>query len=50
MAPDIRPSRPGSLPHSVHHAVGRQARGLMALSGIAPGWFMRELNKRVIHH
>lgn len=35
------------LPHSVHRAVGRQAKGLMALSGVAPGWFMRELNRRV---
>lgn len=37
------------LPHSVHHAVGRQAKGLMALSGVAPGWIMREINKRVTH-
>ncbi|GAB2977462.1 SDR family oxidoreductase [Nocardioides montaniterrae] len=35
------------LPHSVHHAVGRQAKGLMALSGVAPGWFMREVNRHV---
>lgn len=46
----VAQGRPGSLPHSVHHAVGRQAKGLMALSGIAPGWVMRELNKRVTHH
>jgi NAD(P)-dependent dehydrogenase (short-subunit alcohol dehydrogenase family) len=37
------------LPHSVHHAVGRQAKGLMALSSVAPSWFMREVNKRVTH-
>lgn len=37
------------LPHSVHHAVGRQAKGLMALTGIAPGWLVREINKRVTH-
>lgn len=35
------------LPHSVHHAVGRQARALMALSDVAPGWVMREINRRV---
>jgi NAD(P)-dependent dehydrogenase (short-subunit alcohol dehydrogenase family) len=35
------------LPHSVHRAVGRQAKGLMAISGVAPAWFMREVNKRV---
>jgi NAD(P)-dependent dehydrogenase (short-subunit alcohol dehydrogenase family) len=35
------------LPHSVHRAVGRQAKGLMAISGVAPAWVMREINKRV---
>lgn len=37
------------LPHSVHRGVGRQAKGLMALTDIAPGWLVREINKRVTH-
>lgn len=40
---------PSRLPHSIHHAVGRQAKGLMAITGVAPGWLVREVNKRVTH-
>jgi NADP-dependent 3-hydroxy acid dehydrogenase YdfG len=45
----VAESRP-RLPHSVHRAVGRQAQGLMAVTSVAPGWLMREINKRVTHH
>ncbi len=37
------------LPHSVHRGVGREAKGLMALAGVTPGWLVREVNKRVTH-
>lgn len=44
----VAQSRP-RLPHSVHRAVGRQAKGLMALTSVTPGWLVREINKRVAH-
>jgi NADP-dependent 3-hydroxy acid dehydrogenase YdfG len=34
------------LPHGVHFPIGRQAKALFALSGVAPGWVMREVNRR----
>lgn len=37
------------LPHSVHRAVGRQAKGLMALADITPAWLVREVNRRITH-
>ena len=39
--------RPHRLPQPVHRAVGRQAKALMATSGVAPGWLLRAINKRV---
>lgn len=35
------------LPHSVHRGVGLQARGLMTLSDLTPGWLLREVNRWV---
>ncbi|WP_435769880.1 SDR family oxidoreductase [Nocardioides sp. SYSU DS0651] len=39
--------RPHPLRRSVHRAAGRQAKALMAVSGVAPGWLLRTINKRV---
>lgn len=34
-------------PHSVHVAVGRQAKAFMASASLAPSWLMRTINRRV---
>lgn len=35
--------------HSVHRAVGRQAKGRITLASVTPGWLVREVNRRVAH-
>jgi hypothetical protein len=31
----------------VHHAVGRQARSMLAASAMSPSWLLRAVNRRV---
>ncbi|WP_418002226.1 SDR family oxidoreductase [Mycobacterium sp. PDNC021] len=42
-------SRP-RLPHGPHHAVGLQARALMAVADFVPSWVLREVNRRATGH
>ena len=37
----------GRLPRGVHRGVGKQARAMLAASGIAPSWILRRTNARL---